>query len=302
MLFLGLYGGIRGLVQKQGAARSLPVVVWVDSEKRVVNTSSTSAEQVLKDGAITVYPEDKISSELIIDPVTDWGAGQKIVLQRAPQYFIEVDGRTIEIRGWDNSVSSIIQKSEIALGAKDLISPALDKTLVPGTAVVITRINEADIDILEGIAFETIQKADPSIPFGTKNITQAGVNGQIRKTYRIRYRNGVEVSRALISRETIASAVSKVVVSGSISGKAKWGAYYESNYGPYTTAFHYSGYTGKYLLVTNVANGKSVRVKIVDLGPTNGLLDLSTTALEEIGAMGSVNFVGYATVMVQLVD
>lgn len=303
VLFLTTYLVIKGEIFVKGdTAKALPVVVFVDSERMVIETSSVAPEQILKDGGVSTYPEDIILSEIILDPVKDSGVGQKIIVKKAPLYFVQVDGKNIEVRNWDSKVSSLVEKTGISLGAKDQILPELESLVTPGATIIITRINEADVDTYEDVPFETVQKADSSIPFGSKKVTQAGMNGRLKKTYRIKYKNGVEVSRKLIASSSVTPVVSRVIASGSIVGKAKWGPYYESNYGPYTTAFHYAGYQGKYILVTNVLNGKSVKVKIVDKGPTNGLLDLSTTALKEIGAMSSVNLTGFANVSVQLVD
>jgi uncharacterized protein YabE (DUF348 family) len=282
---------------KGESSHELPNVVWVDYEKIIVESNSADPAQILKDGGITLFSEDKMSTGIILDPVVDGGVGQKIVIKRAPTYFVEVDGKNIEVRSWEQNVGKIIEKSGVSLGAKDQISPKKESSLSSGATIVITRINEADVDVIEDVAFETIQKADASIPFGTKKVTQAGANGKIKKTYRIRYKNGIEVNRYLLTRETITPVVNKVVSSGSITGQSNYGDIYSGM----TTSFYKRGYGGRYLLVTNNSNGKSVRVKIVDFGPTNGpILDLG---IEAFRAIGGSTFHGHIdSVTVQLVD
>ena len=296
LLFLATYLLVKKEVLVKGeSSRALPVLVWIDNERKTIQSSSSVTDQILRDGNINVYPEDIVETSIILDPVRDGGAGQKVAIKRAPVFFVEADGRKIEVRNWDNKVSSLLSKSGLSLGAKDQISSNVNSVITPGSVIVVTRINEADVDIFEDVAFETIQKADSSVPFGTKKVTQSGSNGKNKKTYRIRYKNGVEVSRKLIATSSVSPVVNKIVTSGSITGRANFG-YYSGM----VTSF-YKGMTGKYLLVTNNANGKQVKVKIIGSGPFNGpIMDMGTEPFQAIGGKLSSGYL--SSVTVQLVD
>lgn len=277
--------------------KSYSIVLYDDAKRTNVLSNSLNTDDALRQNSITLYPEDLVSSELITDPVTDGGAGEKIVIKRAPHFFIEVDGTKKELRSWDTTVSFLISKSGLTLNPKDQVIPALNSKLLAGETIVIARVKEADIDVFEDVDFETVQKGDSSIPFGQKRVMQGGITGKIKKTYHVTYKNGSEVNRYLLSRETITAKQNKIVASGVIVGVSNYGDIYSGM----TTSFYKGGYVGRYILVTNLANGKSVKVKIVDVGPTNGpILDLGIDAFRVIG--GSTFHGHIDSVSVQLVD
>lgn len=280
--------------------KALPLLI-LDEQKRIVGkTLLNDPAKILAENNIKMAPEDVATLEQITDPVADGAVGQKLIIKRAPSFNVEFDGGIVEVKGWDNSVDAIVKKSKVVLGPKDEVAPNLNNTITPGTSVVITRINEVDVDVLADVSYDTTYRPDTSVAFGQKRVIQEGITGKIKKTYHVVYKNGAEVSRWLNSTETVTAKQNKIIGSGAVSGQSNWGPYYEDNYGPYTTAFHYSGYTGKYIIITNNANGKQVRVKIVDKGPDAALLDLSTTAFKELG--GSISHGHIDSVSVMLAD
>jgi hypothetical protein len=295
-LALSIYIIWGNILVKGDTKSTYHTVVWIDSQKFNLMSSADDKDVVLTENNIMVYPEDKVSVELVLDPVTDGGAGQRIVIKRAPIYFVAVDGTIKEVRAWEPTIAEIIAKSAITLGPKDQLSHDLASRPTPGATVIVTRINEADIDVFEDVPFSTVEKGDTSVVFGQEKVLQSGVTGKIKKTYRVTYKNGVEVSRRLIGKETVTTKIDKVVASGIIVGKS-----FYADYSGLVTAFYKPGYKGKYLLVINLANGKQVRVKVIDFGPTTGpILDLGIDAFLLIG--GSTSEGHLDRVSVQLVD
>lgn len=66
---------------------------------------------------------------------------------------------------------------------------------------------------IASIPFTTNYQDDPSLPLGTEKVTQNGSNGCKSQTYKILYKNGVEVSRTLLSTDTY-KPHNKVVLRG----------------------------------------------------------------------------------------
>jgi hypothetical protein len=272
-------------------------VVWDEQKRITIDSTSDDPREVFLKGNITIYPEDIVTTDIILDPIIDNWIGQKIVIKRAPVYHVTADNLTTDVRIWDQTVSEIIKKSAIIVGPKDKISYNLEQKLTSGAEIIISRVKEADVEIFEDIPFGIVNRGDSSVAFGQQKITQAGANGQIKKIYRIYYENGVEVSRRLLSKVTTIAMQNKIISSGIITGQSNYGDIYHGM----TTSFYKNGYMGKYLLVTNLSNGKQVRVKIVDLGPINGpILDLGIEAFQLIG--GSTFHGHIDSVSVQLVD
>jgi hypothetical protein len=229
--------------------------------------------------------------------------GQLVTIKRAPLYTFQVDGKVKEVRTWDEKVGTIVEKSKTKLNPNDIVSPGLNAKVASGALIKITRINYAQVTETKSIPFETIYQGSTALALGQSKSSVSGIIGSKKITYKITYKDGNEVSRVIISSSIIQQKRDATILRGAVTGVCKWGKYYETNSGPYTTAFHYPGYRGRYILVTNLTNGKSVKVKVVDVGPTNGLLDLSTTAINQIGGMTEIYNTGYmSSVMVQIID
>jgi uncharacterized protein YabE (DUF348 family) len=280
--------------------RSLPIIIDDDGEMLRGRTLFSEPEKILEQNNITYWPEDVLSTELILNPAGTGNVGRLVKIKRAPVFYVKVDRKVKEIRSWDRSVGEIIKKSGTKINPNDIVSPPIDVTLANGANIIITRINYADITKKESIPYTTSYRGTTTIGLGETKVAVRGVIGTKKLVYRVTYKDGEEVSRALKSSTVLKSKIDAIILRGAVTGICKWGPYYENNFGPYTTSFHYPGYVGRYALVTNLANGKSVRVKIVDVGPTNGLLDLSTTAMREIGGSLATFYGSIPNVMVQL--
>lgn len=289
--------------------KSLPVVINDAGKKINGRAVYSEPEKILEQNKIEFWPEDIISTELIMDPVTAGGAGQMVVIKRAPVYTVQVDGKAKEVRTWETGVKTIIEKSETKLNPNDFVVPGLSETASIGVAIVIVRINYADVTDIKPIPYETIYQGSTALAFGKTQTLISGITGSKTTTYRITYRDGEEVSRTVLSSKVTQPKRDAKITRGAVTGKCKWGPYYENRYGPYTTAFHFARsehdprLIGRYILVTNLANGKSVKVKIVDAGPIyDGILDLSTTAMREIGGPLVTFYGNIPSVSVQLLD
>lgn len=70
-----------------------------------------------------------------------------------------------------------------------------------------------DVETVSMIDFNTIYKVDNTLKIGQEKIKQAGANGQVVKVYKMTKKNGIEVSRELISQDTY-SALNRVILRG----------------------------------------------------------------------------------------
>lgn len=281
--------------EKIRVIRALPVLISDNNQEHIAYSAYSDATDILNQLKIHIYPEDKVSAELITDPADENAAGQKIIIDRAPIYTIQVDASEKIVRSWSKDVLTVIKKVGVVLGPQDLVDPPLDSVLTPGQTIVITRINVFDENETDAIPYEIKSQTSTNVPFGQSRVTQAGINGTMENTYQVVYKNGVEVSKVLIGSETLTPKQDELVTTGILIGRANFG-----NYAGMVTSF-YKGMTGHYLIVTNLANGEQVRVEIIGSGPFNGpLMDMGTAAFEAIGGSESSGYI--PNVSVQLAD
>ena len=136
-------------------------------------------------------------------------------------------------------VADILKENHIILEDDETVSPNLEEEITDSNRIIISKIGEEPVEIakveeinidtekivedytnitekiitvIEEIPFETITK-DVSNGSGTttNQIIQAGKNGEKKITYKVTYKNDVEIAREEISSEVIKEPVNKIV-------------------------------------------------------------------------------------------
>ena len=136
-------------------------------------------------------------------------------------------------------VADILEENHIILEEDETVSPKLEEEITDSNKIIISKIGEEPVEIasieeinldtqkiiedytnitekiitvIEEIPFETITK-DVSNGSGTttNQIIQVGQNGEKKITYKVTYKNDVEISREEISSEIIKEPVNKIV-------------------------------------------------------------------------------------------
>lgn len=168
----------------------------------------------MAENGVKVFPEDKVVIELIMDPIKNGGAGEAIIVRRAPVIHVVADGKTTEVRSWAKTVSEALAEASFPVGPKDLIEPKGTTLIGNGAYVVVTRINEVEEEKEVLVPFATTYKDDYWVPKGQNKVTTAGVSGSKKQTFKVVYKNGVEVSRKLLSESVVSRPVTEVVSRG----------------------------------------------------------------------------------------
>lgn len=70
-----------------------------------------------------------------------------------------------------------------------------------------------DVETVSTTEYDTKYQNDSSLAIGEEKIKQSGANGYVTKTYKVMKKNGIEVSRELISQDTY-SVLNKIVFKG----------------------------------------------------------------------------------------
>lgn len=136
-------------------------------------------------------------------------------------------------------VADILEENHIELKEDETVSPSLEEEISETAKIIITKIGDEPVEIadveeinldaekiaedytnitekiitvIEEIPFETITKDVSNGSESTSNkIIQAGKNGEKKTTYKVTYKNDVEISREEISSEIIKEPVNKIV-------------------------------------------------------------------------------------------
>ena len=217
--------------------------------------------------------------------------GSKIAIRRAVPVAINVDGQKIRLDTLGTNVRDALNEAGVILSHADKINPDLNSLLKPTLDIVVTRINFEDITLEEDIPFQTVEKEDNTVLWRKKETKQKGGKGIREKTYKITYTNGKETNRALLGSKIAKAPVPQIEAVGTkiIVGKIQIGSATWYSFGNEMTCASLDFPMGKYLRVTNRANGKSVIVQVNDSGPygKGRVIDLNKKAFQKISDIGA---------------
>lgn len=202
---------LSGKKQEVQIIRALPVLISDNGQSWASTTAYTQPTDILKQLAVEVFPEDKISAELILDPAVEGAVGQKVIIKRAPVYTIYVDDTTKIVRSWATNVGDLLNEKGIPLGINDIVEPAKTVSLTGVLEVVVTRINYVDAEETVPIVFQTIEQKDYNMYQGNSVVTQIGANGSKKQSVHLVYRNGVEVQRTVTATTVLETVQNKIV-------------------------------------------------------------------------------------------
>ena len=136
-------------------------------------------------------------------------------------------------------VKDILEENHIVLEEDETVTPKMEEEVLDSATIIISKIGNEPVEIanvetidinaeeitddytnitekievvIEEIPFETITKdVSNGSDLTTNQIIQAGKNGERKITYKVKYKNEVEISREEISSEVIKEPVNKIV-------------------------------------------------------------------------------------------
>lgn len=194
--------------------RALPVLISDNNQEHIAYSAYSEPSEILDQLGIEYYPEDKISTELILDPANYNAAGQLLTIERSPVYRVNVDGETKIVRSWAKTIGEVLKGSGISLGQRDIISPSAEEGSYGVLEINVTRVNTVDVWEESIIPFNVTTQSDYNLYVGQTQVTREGANGSKKELVHIVYHNGIEVERSVISSEILSSPITKIVVKG----------------------------------------------------------------------------------------
>lgn len=187
------------------------VVIIDDGNERAVRTYASTVGDVLAAKDIVLLNNDEVTPSLDSALVS----GMVITVDRAEDVSISVDGQILPVRTQCRVVGDLLNEVAIVPGPEDEVSPARDAAITPGMNVVVARVvtkTEAKEAVL---SFETQQKYTVNLPQGATRIAEEGRHGTAQQIWQVKYKDGIEIARQLISSKTITPPVNQLVMVGS---------------------------------------------------------------------------------------
>ncbi|WP_163192742.1 3D domain-containing protein [Clostridium thermarum] len=188
------------------------VTVIIDGEETNIITYTSSVEKTLERNNITVGPKDKIQPGLDSE-VKD---GDKIIIKRAVNVNVAVDGKTLQIATAESSIEDMLLAEGITVSDYDRVSPLKTQSITDGMNITITRVTSEIVKDVQTIDYVTEIRKDNNLASNVTKVVQEGEPGEREITTRVVYEDGKEVARTVINDAITKQPVQKVLLQGTL--------------------------------------------------------------------------------------
>lgn len=171
--------------------RAVNITLRTPEGETAFQSAARTLGQALAERGLTLHAADF----LFPPPETALTADITVIYRPARQYQIRVDGVSITVNSSAERVGQVLASAGIPLLGLDYSLPAESAPAPADGVIEIVRVQESLSVAQTSIPFSTRYEYSPEIPLGSENLLQAGEPGLRISTVRIRYENGVEVSR-----------------------------------------------------------------------------------------------------------
>lgn len=188
--------------------RAMPIAIVDGSTTQTITTAALTVGDAIAEAGITLYVADGVTPPLA-DPLKP---NLAITIQRSLPITVEVDGKTLQTRTHRTTVAEVLTDTGVTLVANDFTVPGPDDPPpADGSAIRVVRVVEQIITETKPLAYETQYQAIADLEIDTTQIIQAGAYGTTASRVRVRYENGVELSRAAEDSWTAVAPQSRIV-------------------------------------------------------------------------------------------
>jgi 3D (Asp-Asp-Asp) domain-containing protein len=170
---------------------SLSISIQDGEESRTVQTGAQTVGEFLSEAGIKLGQNDVVAPP----PETSLVENMQLQISRSIPLTIQVDGQTFAIFSSARTTADILANAGIILGELDSVNPDLESVLNAGDTIQVVRVREETIGTDEELPFQTVYQPSDELDLDTKAVISSGVPGILRRGTRIRYEDGVEVSR-----------------------------------------------------------------------------------------------------------
>lgn len=193
--------------------------ILVNDAGRVVAASTTekTVGEFLEKNGITLGEGDVLA----VDAAAPLEDGMEIVIKRAFAVSITRGDEETSIRMLAGTVQDALDMAGITLGERDEVYPVAETMINSGTEITIIEVREETIVEEEVLYYKEVTRNDSSLAKGKSKIVQQGENGLERHTISVIYKNGVEVSRTVVSSEVVKETVDEITAIGTYVAPAK---------------------------------------------------------------------------------
>ena len=187
--------------------RAHTITIINGSSRQTLFTAASTVGAALAEAGVSLYAADSV------DPPSDSPITPGMTIQVHASFLvtIQADGSVIQTRTHHTNPLDIIAEAGIALVGMDYTKPGPETAVRPNTVIQVIRVTE-DFHVEEQpIAYTTVWQARADMALDTQTIVSPGIPGLAQNRVRVRYENGVEISREIDNQWMVREPVDEIV-------------------------------------------------------------------------------------------
>ena len=204
--------------------RFVKVTVVKDGEEKAVELVGGTVADAVKAAGITLADNEMTD----VDSKDYLKNGMTINIVKEMKVTLTADGKTQDVTTKAATVGAFLEEQGITLGDDDEVSEKSETKIAEGMKIVVKRVEYKEEKKTEKVPFSTKEEYSDSMSEGESQVTQQGVDGEKEVTYKVKYVDGKEDSRTVVSEKVTKEAVDEIVTYGTASsGDGGDGGVYE---------------------------------------------------------------------------
>ncbi len=190
--------------------RAARLTIIDDGVESTIVTNADTVGNALSEAGITLYMADQVTPELETAPADQ----MTILIKRALPIKLLVDGVSIDARTNEALVGDALVELNAPLFGLDYAQPPADTAVSENMTIEIVRVTEDIVTESAVIDFALTTRLDDGLDLDDVAVVQQGRAGRQETRYRVRYENGVEISRERLESTMVEAPVDKIVAYG----------------------------------------------------------------------------------------
>lgn len=190
--------------------RAIRITIMDEDTAISHRTTADTVGEALLEANVMLYLTDVLTpaqSESLSD-------GMVITIDRAQPITLRVDGQTLSTRAQGGTVADALNENGVTLIGLDYVVPNESTPLENVTLIQVIRVTEETFSTDTPIPFETVYEADSTLALDARAVRQNGQSGILRRSERVRYENGIEISREDLGESVVQAPQNAVIAYG----------------------------------------------------------------------------------------
>lgn len=191
-------------------AKQVVIVDGGNQEKQVI-TFKRYVENILEAEGIALGSNDKMNvaaSEKLKDDM-------RIEIYRAFPVIVTEKGVSRELIATRRTAGEALKELGYEPKETDKITPGFNDEISDFSEITLVRVEEKVLDTTEELPYESKEVENKALASGKKRLVQKGSTGEKKVSYRVRYEDGIEVSREVLSEEVTVEPIAQIKEVGS---------------------------------------------------------------------------------------